>query len=248
MRLVGKVAIVTGASSGLGRTIAQVFARQGASIVVCDIDDADGERTVADIKVSQGKAIFVHADVSLPFEVQDLIKASITAFGRIDIIVNNAGIGQVPTSIEDQDDSLWDKIQAVNVRSVLLTTKYAVPEMKRIGGGGIINIGAMSAVRSRPGHHAYTSSKAAVIALTKSLALELATHNIRVNCINPVATDTPMLRAHVNEESLRAVIRTIPMGRLAQPEDTAFAALYLACDESSMVTGQIINVDGGRAI
>lgn len=225
-----------------------MFAKEGARVVVADIVDVNGEETVANIKTSGGDAIFAHTDVSLAAEVENLIKVTINTFGKIDILFNNAGIDHKLTRIEDIDESLWDRIYAVNVRGIFLAVKYAVPHMKKAGGGVIINTASMSGIRPRTNMSAYTSSKGAVITLTKSLAIELAPSNIRVNCINPVGTDTPLLRRSLDEEGLKAMISTIPLGRLAKPEDIAYAALYLACDESSMLSGTCINVDGGRGI
>jgi len=225
-----------------------LFAKEGARVVVADIVDVNGEETVANIKTSGGDAIFAHTDVSLAAEVENLIKVTINTFGKIDILFNNAGIDHKLTRIEDIDESLWDRIYAVNVRGIFLAVKYAVPHMKKAGGGVIINTASMSGIRPRTNMSAYTSSKGAVITLTKSLAIELAPSNIRVNCINPVGTDTPLLRRSLDEEGLKAMISTIPLGRLAKPEDIAYAALYLACDESSMLSGTCINVDGGRGI
>lgn len=253
MRLNNKVAIITGAGSGIGRASAYLFAREGAKVVVADIDDDSGEETAVTIKSRGGEAIFVHVDVSIVSEVQNLIKIAINTFGRVDILFNNAGISQKSTEVEDIDEPFWDRIYAVNVKSIFLAAKYAVPEMKKTGHGVIINTGSISGVRPRQFQCAYSSSKGAVNTLTKALALELAPSNIRVNCINPVATDTPMIRNLAPEgvsqqEYDRAIVSTIPVGHIAKPEDIAYAALYLASDESSMLTGTSINVSGGREI
>lgn len=216
--------------------------------MVVDIEDNFGEETANIIRKNGGDVIFVHTDVSLAIELEHLIRVTIDTFGKIDILFNNAGIDHKFTPIENIDESLWDRIYAVNVKSIFLAVKYAVPYMKKAGGGVIINTASMSGIRPRMNMSAYTSSKGAVITLTKSLAIELAPSNIRVNCINPVGTDTPLLRRSLDEEGLKAMISTIPLGRLAKPEDIAYAALYLACDESSMFTGTCINVDGGRGI
>lgn len=248
MRLINKVAIITGAGSGIGRASAYLFAKEGAKVVVADISNVNGEETVATIRTSLGKAIFVHTDVSVASEVEHLIRVTMDTFGGIDILFNNAGIDQKKIEIENIDESLWDRIYAVNVKSIFLTTKYAVPYMKKAGGGVIINTASISGIRPRMKMCAYGSSKGAVITLTKGLALELASRKIRVNCINPVGTDTPLLRHNHDEEGMKALISTIPLGHLAKPEDIAYAALYLASDESSMLTGICINVDGGRGI
>lgn len=251
MRLANKLAIITGASSGIGRASAILFAKEGARVVVADVNDTGGEKTVAAIKSSGGKAVFVHTDVSKASDAEKLVKLTKDEFGKIDILFNNAGMPQRTIPIEKVDESLWDRIYAVNVKSIFLTVKYVTPVMKEAGGGVIINTASISGVRPRPGNLAYASSKAAVIHLTKALALDLASSKIRVNCINPVAADTPMLEQFFPEganvqEARESTEGTIPLGRLATPEDVAYAALYLASDESAMLTGTCINVDGGR--
>ena len=247
MRLANKVAIITGAGSGIGRASAYLFAKEGAKIVVADIDDAGGEQTVATIKADGGEAIFVHTDVSVAPEVKHLVAVAKDKFSKIDILFNNAGIRIEPTAVETIDESLWDRIYAINVKSIFLGAKYAVPEMKKAGSGVIINTASIGGIRPRIHNTAYASSKGAAIMLTKTLALELAPYNIRVNCVNPVFTETPMTET-ISEEHKKASISTIPLGRAARPEDIAHAALYLASDESSMLTGTSLNVDGGRCI
>ena len=253
MRLANKVAVITGAGSGLGRASAILFAKEGAKVVVADINDAGGKEAVAAISSSGGEAIFVHTDVSKASDAENLIKATKDKFGKIDILFNNAGVPHRPTPIENLDESLWDRIFSVNVKGIFLITKSAFPVMKEAGGGVVINLASISGLRPRPGSSAYATSKAAAIMLTKELALEGAPKNIRVNAINPVAADTPMLPGLLPEgvdmnEAKKALIDTVPLGRLAKPEDVAYAALYLASDESAMLTGTSINVDGGRGI
>jgi 3-oxoacyl-[acyl-carrier protein] reductase len=247
MRLANKVVIITGAGSGIGRSAAYLFAEEGAKVVVADINDSGGEETISKIKAKRGTAIFIHTDLSISSQVENLIKTTISQFERVDVLYNNAGIGQILTPIEDIEESYWDQIIRINLKSVFLTSKYAVPFMKKAASGVIINTASMAGVRPRPNTSAYVSSKGGIISFTKCLAIELAPYNIRVNCINPVATDTPMLDT-ISEEDKKAWAKTIPIGRLAKPEDMAYAALYLASDESSMVTGVCLNVDGGRGI
>lgn len=246
MRLANKVAIITGAGSGIGRASAYLFAREGSKLVVADINDAGGEETVTTIMADGGEAVFVHADVSIASEVENLVKVTKDKFGKIDILFNNAGTYIRPTAVEATEESWWDRIYAVNVKGIFLATKYVVPEMKKAGGGVIINTASGAGVRPLSNISAYASSKGAVITLTKQLAHELGPDNIRVNCILPGLTDTPMVL--LSEEQRKARLSTIPLGRLIKPEDIAYAALYLASYESSMVTGTSITVDGGLTI
>lgn len=247
MRLANKIAIITGAGSGIGKASAYLFAKEGAKLVVADINDTGGEETVAKIKERGHEAIYVHADVSKALDVEYIVKTSMEKFGRIDILFNNAGVRIRSSPVEAIEESAWDKLYAINVKSIFLTAKYIVPEMKKSRNGVIINNASIGGVRPRLNNTAYASSKSAVIMLTKSLALELAPYNIRVNCINPTYTETGMT-AHFSEERIKASISTIPLGRGAKPEDIAYAALYLASDESSMITGIGLNVDGGRGL
>ena len=253
MRLADKIAIITGAGSGIGRASAIRFAKEGAKVVVADIDEAGGEETVLTIKSDGGEALFIHTDVSKTSDVENLIKTTMDTLGRIDILFNNAGTPQKTMPFENLEESLWDHLYATNVKSIYLTVKNAIPVMKEAGKGVIINLASMAGVRPRPGSAAYAGTKAAVIHITKALAIELAPKNIRVNGINPSAVDTPMLPKFKEDgmdldtfyEGAKA---SMPLGRIATPDDIANAALYLASDESSIVTGICINVDGGRGI
>jgi len=180
-----------------------------------------------------------------------MIGTAVEKYGKINILYNNAGIAQKPKPVESISEEEWEQILAVNLKSIFLGTKYVVPEMKKIGGGVIINTASISGVRVRSGTPCYTTSKGAAITLTKALALELAPFNIRVNCINLVAADTPMLPEFLpqdTEEVHNLFLSTIPLGRFATPEDIAYVALYLASDEASLVTGVALGVDGGRGI
>jgi 3-oxoacyl-[acyl-carrier protein] reductase len=249
MKLTNKVAVVTGAGSGLGQASAILFAEEGAKICVADIDRKGGQHTVELIKEKGGDAIFIETDVSKASDVQRMIKTALDNYGRLDILFNNAGYPMLPTPTEDVEEELWDKIMAVNVKGIFLGCKYAIPVMKKQGGGVIVNTASISGVRPRAGSSAYSTSKGAAILLTKALAIELAPSKIRVNCINPVAAETPMLPGlGITKEVIKGIVATIPIGRMAQPMDIAYAALYLASDESSMVTGVALDVDGGRGI
>jgi 3-oxoacyl-[acyl-carrier protein] reductase len=252
MRLPNKVALITGAGSGIGRATAALFAREGAKVALVDLNEQAAQATLDTIQAAGGDAISVKADVSNGDDVKRAIDTCVQTFGRIDILYNNAGIAMQRTPIEEIDDALFDRIIAVNVRSVHLGAKHAVPHMKRQGGGVILNTGSTAGIRPRVGASSYAASKGAVIAITKALALELAPFKIRVVSINPVAVDTPMLHGiaggQVEGHTLAAYLSTIPMGRLNQAEDIANAALYLASDEAFMVTGTAFEVDGGRDI
>ena len=253
MRLANKVAVITGGGSGLGQASAYLFAREGAKVVVAQRTVSTGEETADTIKSGGGEAIYVRTDVTIASDVEHLIRVTVDTFGKIDILFNNAGMGQDHIEVDALSEELWDYLYAVNVKGTFLPTKYAVPEMKKTAGGSIINTASMSAIRPRMWLSAYSSSKGAVIVLTKALALELARYNIRVNAINPVTTETPLVRREADktggwEKFKEERAATIPLGRLGKPEDTAYAALYLASDESSMLTGTCIDVDGGRGI
>lgn len=253
MRLANRVAIITGGGSGLGRASSLLFAAEGAKVVVAQRTARMGEETVAAIKSRGGEAMFVRTDITSATEVQHLIDATIERYGKIDILLNNAGIGQEAFEVDELDEAAWDNIFDVNAKGTFLTIKYTVPFMKKAKSGAIINISSIAAVRPRMKMCAYIAAKGAVIHFTKALALDLAKYNIRVNCINPVTTDTPLVREEASrgpgwDKFKESRVKTIPLGRLADPEDTAYAALYLASDESAMVTGICIDVDGGRAI
>jgi len=252
MRLEGKVALVTGAGSGIGRATAEWFASEGAKVAVVDLAQEMGEQTVEAIREAGGDSIFIHADVSNAADVAQMIARTVEQWGRIDILYNNAGIPMGATPIEEVKDDFFDKTMAVNVRSVHLGIKHVVPHMKRQGGGVILNTASTAGIRPRPGLSAYAASKGAVIALTKALALELAPFKIRVVSINPVATETPMLTSFFGNadptEARARFLASVPLGRLNQPEDIAHAALYLASDEAFMVTGTAFEIDGGRDI
>jgi 3-oxoacyl-[acyl-carrier protein] reductase len=253
MRIENKVALITGGASGMGEATAILFAKEKAKVIIADIDGAKGEEVARRIKKEGGDCAFVKGDVSKVADVKTIIDVTIRTFKKLDVLFNNAGMPMAGTELEKIEESLWDDIMNVNLKSIFLFSKYAVPFMKKQGGGVIINTASASGVRPRGGNLPYAVSKGGAITLTRALALELAPFNIRVNSISPVATDTPMLpklAAHIPDlaEAKKGLIATIPLGRLAKPMDVAYAALFLASDESSMITGINLEVDGGRGI
>lgn len=252
MKLYNKVAIVTGAGSGIGRSAAVLFASEGAKVVVADIDEIGGMQTLEMIKKNNGDGIYIKTDVTETSEVNNMVRATVDKYDTLDILYNNAGIGTEFIMIEDTEESVWNRVMDINAKGVFLGCKYAVPIMKTNGGGVIVNTASTAATRPRSGLTAYSASKAAVIALTKCVAMELAPFKIRVNCINPVVTDTPFIEKTIAadkiEDAKKNMINTIPLGRMGQPEDMAKAALYLVSEDASLVTGICLDVDGGRSI
>ncbi len=249
MRLEGKIAIVTGAASGFGRGIAERFALEGAKVVIADLDGAAAERVAEAIG---GAALGVAVDVADGDLVASLVEGTAARFGRIDIVVNNAGTTHRNQPMLDVDAATYDRIFAVNVKSIYWMAQAVVPVFRAQSGGGVmINTASTAGLRPRPGLVWYNASKGAVISLTKSMAIELAPEQIRVNCLCPVAGDTPMLGQFMGEDTpdLRAkFIASIPIGRLSTPADMASAALWLASDEAAFITGVALEVDGGRCV
>jgi 3-oxoacyl-[acyl-carrier protein] reductase len=251
-RLQSLVSVVTGAGSGIGRASALAFATEGAPVVVADINLASARDTCEAIIARGGAASAFEVDVTQAQQVQAMLDHAKATFGRLDVLFNNAGLPQSFTPLEESSDALFDRIMAVNVRGVFNGCRAAIPHMKAQGGGVILNTASTAGIRPRPGLAVYNASKAAVISLTKTLALELAPHRIRVVSICPVATDTPMLGDFLggaaDAEGRARFIATIPWGRLNQPEDLARAAVFLASPEAGMITGTAFEVDGGRDI
>lgn len=252
MRLSGKVAIVTGGGSGFGEGIAKRFAAEGAAVVIGDLNMAGAEKVAGEINKAGHKALPVAVDVSQGVQMKVLVEKTVEAFGGLDIMVNNAGMPQRNASLLDTDEATFDKIFAVNVKSIYLSAMQAVPEMRKRGGGCFINIASTAGVRPRPGLVWYNGSKGAVITLTRAMAVELAPEQIRVNALNPVAGLTPMLKEFMGGEETPEMkakfVSTIPIGRFSTPADIANAALYLASDEANFITGVCMEVDGGRCI
>jgi len=247
MRLADKTALVTGAGSGIGACIAETFAREGARVAVVDID-TNAAHAVAD---RIGKtALALACDVTNSAEIDAAVRSALTAFDRIDVLVNNAGASHVNKPVTEITESELDRVIAVNLKGVFLFSRAMVPVFRRQGGGAIVNIGSTAGLRPRPGLSAYNATKGAVHILTQTLAVELAPDKIRVCAIAPVATDTPLLPTFLGpapgmREKFEA---TVPLGRLAQPQDIANVALFLASDEAQFMTGNIVEVDGGRCV
>jgi 3-oxoacyl-[acyl-carrier protein] reductase len=248
MRLAHKTALVTGAARGFGLGIAETFAREGARVVVLDINEAAARKVADGIGES---AVAVSCDVSNAADVQRAAIEAITALGRLDILVNNAGTSHRNRPMLEVEEAEFDRVFAVNVKSIYLLARAVVPHFRQAGGGVILNIGSTAGIRPRPGLAWYNASKGAVNLLSKSMAVELAPDRIRVNALAPVAGDTPLLATFMGEDTpeRRAAFRaTIPWGRLSTPQDIANAALFLCSDEAEMVTGAVLEVDGGRCI
>jgi len=247
-RLKGKVAIVTGGASGFGAGMAFRFAEEGAKVVVADLN-GEGAKAVAS-KIGES-AVAIGADVSSRADTEAMVKAATDNFGRLDIMINNAGYTHLNGPMTDVDEEIFDRIYTVNMKAIYHAAQVVVPVMESQGGGSIITTASTAALRPRPGLTWYNASKGWTVTATKSMAVELAPKNIRVNCLCPVAGETGMLASFMGEDTpeKRAMFRaSIPLGRLSTPLDIANAALWLASDEAAFITGVALEVDGGRCI
>jgi NAD(P)-dependent dehydrogenase (short-subunit alcohol dehydrogenase family) len=248
-KLVGKKAIITGGASGIGRAAALLFAGAGAAVVIGDINDQGGEAVVKKIHAGGGEGIYVHCDVTKAEDCQRTVQKTINSFGGVDILFNNAGIVQ-RASVIDTTEEQWDSVMAVNVKSIFLMSKYTIPHMVQAGGGVILNTSSGWGLVGGRDAVSYCASKAAVVNLTRAMALDHGAQNIRVNCICPGDTDTPMLRVEArqlgeNEKTFLDDAADRPLQRIGTPQDIAQAALYLCSDAASYVTGSTLVVDGG---
>lgn len=248
MRLQGKTAIVTGGASGFGAGITRKFVAEGANVMIADLNIDMANELAAELG---DRVKTVQTNVAQNDSVMDMVTATLKAFGKIDILINNAGTTHLPAPMEDVTEDDFDKVFAVNCKSVYLTAKHIVPLMKAQGSGAILNLASTAGVSPRPLLNWYNASKGWMNNATKGMAVELAPVGIRVNALNPVAGDTPMLKLFMGEDTpeMRAkFLSTIPIGRFSTPEDMGNAACYLCSDEASMVTGVCMEVDGGRCI
>lgn len=248
MRLQDKVALITGSAGGMGKAAAELFAREGASVIVSDVLADEGEETAQAIRDAGGKAIFVKADVSQEDEVKRMVARSIDAFGRIDVLYNNAGIMPADDGgVTDISEAVWDRIMDVNLKSTFFCTKHVVPHMIEQKKGSIVNIASFVALMGcTVPQDAYTASKGGMISLTKSFAVQYGPHGIRCNAICPGPIETPLLRVlWTSEEARNLRLNRIPLGRFGEINDIIYMALYLASDESSWTTGAWLVIDGG---
>jgi len=247
-RVAGKVALITGAGAGMGRAAALLFAEEGACVVACDIDEAAAAGTVDLVTRAGGEAIAAVGDVAVEADVARMVAEGARRFGALHVLYNNAGVlwKDRDRSVVETDGAQWDRVIAINLKSVFWVTKYGIPHLQAAGGGSIVLVGSVSALAGfTRAQDAYTAAKGALISLNKSLAIQFAKDRIRCNIIHPGIVDTPLQAPYLTDE-LRAEFKTaIPLGRIGQPREIAYAALFLASDESSFMTGAEMIVDGG---
>ena len=249
MQLEGKLTVITGAATGIGRATAQLFAQEGAQVVIADLNEEDAQETVGNIDSENSRAWFVRTDVSRAEDMEALMKSAAELMGGIDVVFNNAG-AQRSGAVTDFDESEWDLLMDINPKSCFLGAKYGVPYLRERGGGSIVNMASIAGLKGGPGMTAYSASKGAVVAFTKALAAELAPDNIRVNCVCPGWIDTPFnqpaiefMGGRTNQEEM--VQQTVPLQRQGTPEEIAPGILYLASEASSYMTGKELIIDGG---
>lgn len=247
--------LITGAGSGIGRATAILFAKEGAKIVVADINEEGANETVRLIKVNGGEAIAVKTDVTKENDIERMVKISVQKYGKIDILFNNAGVSLIGNLIDTTEEE-WDRTININLKGIFLCSKHIIPEMMKQGGGTIVNAGSEAGIVGHANYTVYCASKGGVIELTRAMAVELAPHNIRVNCTCPGWILTPMAEREFpkfypgksREEAIQSIAKSTPMGRIGKPEDVARAVLFLASDEASYVTGAALRIDGGLTL
>jgi NAD(P)-dependent dehydrogenase (short-subunit alcohol dehydrogenase family) len=246
-RFEGKVALVTGGGSGIGRATSLAFANEGAKVVIDDINVEGGEETLAMVKGAGGDAIFVKANVSKAAEVEALVQKAIDAYGRLDCAYNNAGVGEPLKRVHKTSEDNWDRVMATNLKGVYLCMKYEIPHMLKQGKGAIVNTSSLAGLKGLSGQAAYVASKHGVVGLTKSAAIEYATLGIRINAICPGVINTPLIAPNMKDRPHveKGYIDMEPIGRLGKPEEIASAVLWLCSDEASFAIGSIFSVDGG---
>lgn len=249
MTFAGKVAIITGAGSGIGLATARLMAAQGARVVVSDWNQESGEAAAAGLRAAGAEAIFVRADVSKADQVANMVQTAVSRFGRLDILVNNAGYIFAKT-VEDMAEDEWDLVMDINAKGVFLGCKYAIPEMRKSGGGAIVNVASISGLVGLPQQSGYCASKGAVVQLTRQVALDYAGQGIRVNAVAPGSIETKVLTDYLEQQGDAAraraeIVAAHPIGRTAQPEEVAEVIVFLCSEKASFVTGAIYSVDGG---
>lgn len=248
----GKAAIVTGAGSGIGRAITTLFAEEGARVAVVDVSESDGKETVELLRKRGGDAIFIQGDISNSAIVKRIVETTVKNYERVDILCNNAGVESMGSILEITEEN-WDKVMSINLKGVFLCSKHSVPKMVENGGGVIINIASVLGLIGSKGEAAYCASKGGIISLTRAMALDFAPHNIRVNCICPGSVLTPTFKRVMTslgdyEAAFQRNLDKIPLKRIAEPEEIAYAALYLASEKASYITGSVLVIDGGWSI
>jgi NAD(P)-dependent dehydrogenase (short-subunit alcohol dehydrogenase family) len=246
-RFEGKVALVTGGGSGIGRATSLAFASEGAKVVIDDINIQGGEETVQLVKSAGGEAVFVKADVSKAAEAEAMVQKAVDTYGRLDCAYNNAGVGEPLKRVHKTSEDNWDRLMATNLKGVYLCMKYEIPHMLKQGKGAIVNTASLAGLKGLSGQAAYVASKHGVVGLTKSAAIEYATLGIRINCICPGVINTPLIAPNMKDRPHveKGYIDMEPIGRLGKPEEIASAVLWLCSDEASFAIGSIFSVDGG---